>query len=166
MTGDAKPGAIVKSRTYDDANGRKRLSLATRSDLAIEAQVSASGATWLDRQLLARESALGSSGFGAEVREAMDRRIDHLVEQDLARRQGQRVVFARDLLGTPRQRRRGRRVAARDVASVPDGRLGVREAALRRAFHNALVTAMSPRSDCQTGPAPTATGRNPDSKRI
>ena len=57
MTGDAKPGAIVETRAYDDAGGRKRLSLATRSDLTIEAQVSAPGATWLDRQLLAKESA-------------------------------------------------------------------------------------------------------------
>ena len=104
MTGDAKPGAIVETRAYDDAAGRKRLSLATRSDLAIEAQISASGATWLDRQLLAKEFALSSGGFGAEVREAMDRRIDHLVEQDLARRQGRRVVFARDLLNTLRRR--------------------------------------------------------------
>ena len=104
MTGDAKPGAIVETRAYDDAGGRKRLSLATRSDLAIEAQISAAGATWLDRQLLAKESALSSGGFGAEVREAMDRRIDHLVEQDLARRQGQRVIFARDLLNTLRRR--------------------------------------------------------------
>jgi type IV secretory pathway VirD2 relaxase len=104
MTGDAKPGAIVESRAYDDAAGRKRLSLATRSDLAIEAQISAAGATWLDRQLLARESALSSGGFGAELRQAMDRRIDHLVEQDLARRQGQRVVLARDLLNTLRRR--------------------------------------------------------------
>ena len=55
MTGDAKPGAIVETRTYDDAGGRKRLSLAARSDLAVEAQVSAPGATWLDRQLLAKE---------------------------------------------------------------------------------------------------------------
>ena len=104
MTGDAKPGAIVETRAYDDAGGRKRLSLATRSDLTIEAQVSAPGATWLDRQLLAKESALSGGGFGAEVREAMDRRIDHLVEQDLARRQGQRVIFARDLLNTLRRR--------------------------------------------------------------
>jgi type IV secretory pathway VirD2 relaxase len=104
MTGDAKPGAIVDSRAYDDAAGRRRLSLATRSDLAIEAQISAAGATWLDRQLLAKESALSSGGFGADVREAMDRRIDHLVEQDLARRQGQRAVFARDLINTLRRR--------------------------------------------------------------
>ena len=34
----------------------------------------------------------------------MDRWIDHLVEQDLARRQGQHVVFARDLLSTLRRR--------------------------------------------------------------
>ena len=104
MTGDAKPGAIVETRAYDDAGGRKRLSLATRSDLTIEAQVSAPGATWIDRQLLAKESALSSGGFGAEVRDAMDRRIDHLVEQGLARRQGQRVIFARDLLNTLRRR--------------------------------------------------------------
>jgi hypothetical protein len=104
MTGDAKPGAIVETRAYDDAVGHKRLSLATRSDLTIEAQVSAPGATWIDRELLAKESALGGGGFGAQVREAMARRIDHLVEQDLARLQGQRVIFARDLLNTLRRR--------------------------------------------------------------
>jgi hypothetical protein len=104
MTGDAKPGAIVETRAYDDAGRRKRLSLATRSDLSIEAQVPAPGATWIDRQLLAKESVLSGGGFGADVREAMNRRIEHLVEQDLARRQGQRVIFARDLLNTLRRR--------------------------------------------------------------
>jgi Protein of unknown function (DUF3363) len=54
LTGDAEFGAVVEVRSYSDADGRKRLSLAVRSDLAIEAQVSASGATWLDRQLVAR----------------------------------------------------------------------------------------------------------------
>jgi type IV secretory pathway VirD2 relaxase len=107
MTGDARPGAIVEARSYEDASGRKRLSLATRSDLAIEAQVTASGATWIDRQLLAREPANSGGGFGAEVREAMERRVDHLVEEGMARRQGQRVVFARDLLDTLKQRELG-----------------------------------------------------------
>ncbi len=104
VSGDAKPGAIVETRAYDDAGGRKRLSLATRSDLSVEAQVAAPGATWIDRQLLTKEFARSSGGFGAEVREAMDRRIDHLVEQDLARRQGQRVIFTRDLINTLRRR--------------------------------------------------------------
>jgi hypothetical protein len=45
MTGDAPVGAIVEARAYNDTNGRRRLSLATRSDLSVEAQVTASGAT-------------------------------------------------------------------------------------------------------------------------
>ncbi|UPK06361.1 VirD2 family relaxase/mobilization nuclease [Bradyrhizobium sp. 170] len=104
MTGDAAPGAIVEARSYDDAQGRKRLSLATRSDLNVEAQVMAPGATWLDRQLLARDAFVANGGFGSEVREAMDRRIDHLAAEGLVRRQGARVIFARDLLNTLRQR--------------------------------------------------------------
>src|ERR1700681_2662285 len=40
--------AIVETRFYEGAKGRKRLSLATRSDLSIEAQITASGATWID----------------------------------------------------------------------------------------------------------------------
>lgn len=100
MTGDAPSGAIVEARSYEDASGRKRLSLAARSDLTVEAQIAAPGATWIDRQLLAREPATSGGAFGAEVREAMDRRVDHLVEKGLAKRQGQRVIFARDLLDT------------------------------------------------------------------
>jgi hypothetical protein len=104
LTGDARPGAIVEARVYEDANGRPRLSLATRSDLTIQAQISAPGATWIDRQLLAKDPALSAGGFGAEVNEAMDRRIDHLAQQGMAERQGQRVVFARDLINTLRRR--------------------------------------------------------------
>jgi type IV secretory pathway VirD2 relaxase len=104
LNGDAPRGAIVEVRSYDDANGRKRLSLASRSDLAIEEQVAAYGATWLDRQLVAREAIATAEGFGAEVRDAMHRRVDHLLEQGLAARQGQKVTFARDLLNTLRQR--------------------------------------------------------------
>jgi hypothetical protein len=104
MTGDAKPGAIVEARAYEDAGGRRRLSLATRSDFTLGEQVTAQGATWIDRQLLARQPAATGAGFGAEVRDAMDRRVDHLASEDLARRQGRRVVFARDLLDTLRRR--------------------------------------------------------------
>jgi type IV secretory pathway VirD2 relaxase len=103
LTGDARPGAIVETRAYEDANGRQRLSLATRSDLTIEAQILAPGATWIDRQLLAKDPALSGGGFGAEVREAMERRIDHLARNGMAERQGQRVMFARDLINTLRR---------------------------------------------------------------
>ena len=104
VTGDARPGAVVEMRAYEDGQGRKRSSLATRSDLTIEAQVTARGATWIDRQLLAKEAALSGSGFGTEVRQAMDGRIEHLAGEGLARRQGQQVIFARDLLSTLRKR--------------------------------------------------------------
>src|SRR3546814_3344519 len=38
MTGDAKPGSIVELRSWEDAKGQDRLSLATRSDIPLEAQ--------------------------------------------------------------------------------------------------------------------------------
>jgi type IV secretory pathway VirD2 relaxase len=104
-TGDGHPGAVVELRRYQDAGGRERSALAVRSDPTIEAQVTADGATWLDRRLVDREALpLAGQGFGADVEGALARRTEHLVAAGLARRQGQRVVFARDLLNTLRQR--------------------------------------------------------------
>jgi hypothetical protein len=81
------------------------VALAVRSDLSIERQITATGATWLDRQAIVREPvALGQAGFGAEVRAAMELRSEHLIEQGLAERQAHGVVFARNLIGTLRQR--------------------------------------------------------------
>jgi type IV secretory pathway VirD2 relaxase len=103
--GDSATGSVVELRQFDDAQGRRRIALAVRSDLDIDAQVKASGATWVDRQLIAREpAALGGGGFGAEVQSAMTARTDHLIEQGLARRQGQQVIYARNLLDTLRRR--------------------------------------------------------------
>ncbi|RUV84131.1 DUF3363 domain-containing protein [Mesorhizobium sp. M5C.F.Ca.IN.020.14.1.1] len=103
--GDSMPGSIVELRKFEDAQGRRRVAIAVRSDLPIEGQISATGATWLDRQAVSRDSAaLGEGGFGREVREALDRRAEHLVEEGLAQRQGNRVIFARRLLDTLRRR--------------------------------------------------------------
>jgi type IV secretory pathway VirD2 relaxase len=104
MTGDAQPGAIVELRTWEDAKARRRLSLATRSDLPLEAQVTAPGATWLDRELVSRDPTPTAGGFGAEIRDAMARRADHLVSEGLARRQGARISYAPGLIDTLRQR--------------------------------------------------------------
>ncbi len=102
--GDSPPGSIVELRRFDDARGQRRVALAVRSDLDISAQVTATGATWLDRQAIAREPAAFGGGFGAEVRDAMDRRAEHLIEQRLADRQGRSVIFSRNLIDTLRQR--------------------------------------------------------------
>ena len=75
------------------------------SRLSLDRQVTAIGATWLDREAVGREKTeLTETGFAAEIRDALARRADYLVDQGLARRQGQRVVFARDLLDTLSQR--------------------------------------------------------------
>ncbi len=79
--------------------------LATRSDLDLQAQITAPGATWLDHRLVEREAMpLAQSGFGQEVRDAIHARADHLADQGLARRDGQRIVMQRDLIATLRRR--------------------------------------------------------------
>ena len=75
-----------------------------RSDLPVS-QVESTGATWLDRQLVARDPvSLSSSGFGREVHAGMKARVEYLAREGLARRQGQRIIFSRDLLETLRRR--------------------------------------------------------------
>ena len=105
-TSDAAPGAIVELRRLSSReSGARRLVLAVRSDLTIEEQTRASGATWLDRRLVAKEpTPLAEAGFGRDVREAMEARAERLVAEGLARRQGQRFIFARELLDTLRTR--------------------------------------------------------------
>ena len=102
--GDSAPGSIVELRKFDDAQGRRRVAIAVRSDLDIERQVTATGATWLDRQAIAREPVALGGGFGAEVRDAMDRRADHLVGQGLAERQKRGISFQPGLIDTLRRR--------------------------------------------------------------
>jgi len=103
--GDSALGSIVELRKFDDSQGRRRVALAVRSDLAIEDQVGAGGATWLDRQAVSRDPAVrGHAGFGAEVREAMDRRAEQLIQQGLAERQARGIVFSHGLIGTLRRR--------------------------------------------------------------
>ena len=103
--GDSVTGSIVELRRFEDAKGERRVALAVRSDLDIDRQITATGATWLDRQNISREPvALSEGGFGAEVRHAMSARAAHLVEQGFGERHGQRVIFGRNLIDTLRRR--------------------------------------------------------------
>ena len=104
MTGDARPGAIVEVRSWGDTGGHQRLSLATRSDLPLHEQVNAPGATWLDRQLVAREPVATGNGFGAEIRDAMTARARALETDGLADAQGNGFRFERDLIARLRER--------------------------------------------------------------
>ncbi|HDZ74502.1 MAG TPA: DUF3363 domain-containing protein [Aurantimonas coralicida] len=99
-------GGIVEVRRFGGPEDeRPTLVLANRSDFDLNHQITAPGATWLDHRLVEREPMpLAMGGFGREVREAMSARADHLAEEGLARRQGQRVILQRDLLNTLRRR--------------------------------------------------------------
>jgi hypothetical protein len=116
MAGDGPIGGIVELRRFEDARGRQRIALAVRSDLNLDQQVAAEGATWLDRRLVAREPIeISRGGFGAEVRAALDRRIDTLAQQGLVLRDGDKVTIGRNLIGTLRGREVnavGRRLAS------------------------------------------------------
>ena len=74
------------------------------SHLSIDKQVTSLGATWLDRNLLANDASQALVGFGASVKAALRKRGDFLVEQGLARRDGDRLLTSRNLLTTLRQR--------------------------------------------------------------
>ena len=75
-----------------------------KSHLPIERQARVIGATWLDQQLIGGGRGIGESGFGGEVKNALQQRADFLEEQGLAERRGQRVILARKLLATLRGR--------------------------------------------------------------
>lgn len=99
-------GGIVEVRRFArPEDERPTLVLANRSDLDLEKQIKAPGATWLDHRLVEREALpLSMGGFGAEVRDAMNARAEHLADEGLARRQNHRIVLQRNLLATLRRR--------------------------------------------------------------
>ncbi|MDY1261798.1 relaxase/mobilization nuclease and DUF3363 domain-containing protein [Pseudomonas aeruginosa] len=75
-----------------------------KSHLPIERQARVIGATWLDQQLIGGGRGLGDLGFGGDTKQAMQQRADFLAEQGLAEKRGQRVILARNLLATLRNR--------------------------------------------------------------
>jgi type IV secretory pathway VirD2 relaxase len=99
------PGGIVEVRRFGAPEDRSpTLILVSRSDIDIAQQVRAPGATWLDHRLVSKDDAsFALGGFGAEARAAVAARVDHLIEQGLAQRRGQRVILARNLLATLRR---------------------------------------------------------------
>lgn len=104
QTGDAAPGAIVELRTWTDRRGQQGQSLWVQSDLALAEQVTAGGSTWLDRQLLSSDPVQSGGGFGEMIEQAKRDRAEHLVSEGLAAKHGGRIVLARNLLTTLRDR--------------------------------------------------------------
>ena len=104
-----------RGRRYDAQRLGGGVAVELKSHLPIERQVRVIGATWLDQQLIGGGKGLGDLGFGTEVKDALRQRADFLAEHGLAERRGQRVVLARNLLATLRNRELAQ--AARDIAA-------------------------------------------------
>jgi type IV secretory pathway VirD2 relaxase len=79
----------------------------------LEQEVNAYAPSWLDRQLRQQEPVeIANHGYGAEVRQAMVRRQQWLIEQDLAERRGDQILYHGDM-GERLQRAEIRSAAAR-----------------------------------------------------
>ncbi|WP_312452883.1 relaxase/mobilization nuclease and DUF3363 domain-containing protein [Stutzerimonas nitrititolerans] len=103
-----------RGRQYD-AQRLGGVAVELKSHLPIERQARVIGATWLDQQLIGGSRGLGDLGFGGEVKNTLQQRADFLAEQGLAERRGQRVILARNLLGTLRNRELAS--AVKDIAA-------------------------------------------------
>ena len=94
-----------RAAAYDA--GRNRLAeVRVLSSVNLDKQIGADGATWLDRRLVSGEASdLAPAGFGQQVREAIDRRQEQLVDQgDATRQRNGRIFYRRNLLATLRDR--------------------------------------------------------------
>ncbi|HDS1771235.1 relaxase/mobilization nuclease and DUF3363 domain-containing protein [Pseudomonas putida] len=110
------PGDLAeRGRQYDAQRLGGGVAVELKSHLPIERQARVIGATWLDQQLKGGGKGLGDLGFGAEVKDALRERADFLAEQGLAEHRGQRVVLARNLLVTLRERELAQ--SAKDIAA-------------------------------------------------
>jgi len=75
------------------------------STLSLEKQIGGDGATWLDRELTAKTpSVVRDMGFGKEVNDALARRRQWLITQDLAREENGRTMYRSNLLALLRRR--------------------------------------------------------------
>ncbi|WP_407660379.1 DUF3363 domain-containing protein [Kaistia algarum] len=101
-----------------DAGRNGRANIRVLSTFDLERQIGSDGATWLDRRLLGADgSDLSPSGFGEQVREAMNRRHEHHVEHgDAARQPDGRIAYRRNLIPALQERevaRTGEELAAK-----------------------------------------------------
>nr|WP_240309587.1 MULTISPECIES: DUF3363 domain-containing protein [Sphingomonas] len=89
-----------------DAGRNARANIRVLSTFDLDRQIGSDGATWLDRWLVgAGTSDLSVSGFGEQVREAMDRRRETLIDRgDAIRQVDGRTAYRRNLIATLQER--------------------------------------------------------------
>jgi type IV secretory pathway VirD2 relaxase len=71
---------LDRGQAYDQVQDRANIRVSVLSPTGLDQQIGHDGATWLDRELVSRQrAALASEGFGQEVKAALDRRKQALV---------------------------------------------------------------------------------------
>ncbi|MBX3494041.1 MAG: relaxase/mobilization nuclease and DUF3363 domain-containing protein, partial [Parvibaculum sp.] len=100
------PDHLERAKSFERSQARSSpVIVETLSAWPLERQVTANGATWLDRELVAEKpEPLRESGFGGEVRDALALRRQWLVGQELAREEQDRIVYCANMLGILRRR--------------------------------------------------------------
>jgi hypothetical protein len=97
------PDLVARAHAYDRQH-TGGLDVQLHSHLPIDRQVTAIGATWLDRTLVNSDAAIANAGFGTTAKEALRKRVDFLVEHGFAQRDGDRLKVPSNLLTALRQR--------------------------------------------------------------
>lgn len=100
------PDHLAKVEAYERARTCEApVTLDALSRVPLAQQIEADGATWLDKQLVAREPEAASEiGFGRDLSEALNRRRLWLIEQDLAREEDGQITCRANLLANLRRR--------------------------------------------------------------
>lgn len=108
------PDHLAKVEGFEQHRARLQpVRLETLSRMPLAQQIGAEGVTWLDKQIVAREPETTSAiGFGREVGDALQRRRQWLLAEDLAREENGKFMVRANLLATL-QRRELTRVADR-----------------------------------------------------
>lgn len=117
---------VERGIAYDTPSRSKDFGIRTLSTLDLDRQVGSDGATWLDRELVARDHpSIAETGFGQEVNNALDRRAQRLVEMGHATaKDGFITIPRRTIAALERQEveRVGREMAAeRGLDYTPSG---------------------------------------------
>ncbi len=107
------PGHLDRAAAYEAARAKDRpVAVETLSPQPLEKLVGAEAATWLDRELVARQPApLRDAGFGRDARDAQMRRRQWLIAQGFAEEAGGGTVYRPGMIADL-QRREVLRVGA------------------------------------------------------
>jgi type IV secretory pathway VirD2 relaxase len=100
------PDHLDRAARFEEMNRLQRpVRMTVLSWQNLEALPGAVGATWLDRQLVAKApEAIAPTGMGSEVGASLRARRQWLLDQGLAREQDGRIVYARNLVQTLERR--------------------------------------------------------------